>query len=415
MLKSELLEIIANGENSGVEFKRDDVRPEQIAKEVVAMANLKGGMLLLGVEDDGTVTGIQRDNLEEWAMDGVFTAKVHPMMLPFYEEIIIEEGRRVAVISFSQGTSKPYVVRHKGREDVYIRVGTTSRLASREQQARLFESGGILHTELLPVAGSSYASLNQERLKDYLANLINDPDVPTNENSWIHRLMSLGYMVEVAGDKVVCTIAGLVLFGNSPRKYLRQAGIRIIVIDGEERQYKALLDDVLDSPMVGLWRLDDARQRELASADLGIIERFIDKIEPFISDESSEIDEGFRREKTWHYPKEAIRELVINALVHRDWTRSVDIEICVYSNRMEVTSPGTLQNSMTIEKMLAGQRSPRNPLIVDVLRDYGYVDARGMGVRTKIVPLMKSINQTDPKFELTDDYLKTTLYKKLME
>ncbi len=415
MLKSDLLEIIANGENSGVEFKRDDVRPEQIAKEVVAMANLKGGMLLLGVEDDGSITGIQRDKFEEWIMDGVFAAKVHPMMLPFYEEIIIEEGRRVAVISFSQGTSKPYVVRHKGREDVYIRVGTTSRLASREQQARLFESGGILHTELLPVAGSSYASLNQERLEDYLENLINDPDVPSDENSWIRRLISLGYMVEGAGDRVVCTIAGLVLFGNSPRKYLRQAGIRIIVLDGEDSQYKALLDDVLDSPMVGLWRLDDSGQRELTSADLGIIERFIDKIEPFISEESSEIDEGFRRKKTWHYPREAVRELVINALVHRDWTRSVDIEICVYSNRLVVTSPGTLQNSMTIEKMLAGQRSPRNPLIVEVLRDYGYVDARGMGVRTKIVPLMQSINQTEPEFELTDDYLKTTLYKKLME
>jgi ATP-dependent DNA helicase RecG len=415
MLKSELLEIIANGENSGVEFKRDDVRPEKIAKEVVAMANLKGGMLLLGVEDEGSITGIQRENLEEWIMDGVFAAKVHPMMLPFYEEVNIEESLRVAVISFSQGTSKPYVVRDKGREDVYIRVGTTSRLATREQQARLFASGGILHTELLPVAGSSYASLNQERLEDYLANLINDPDVPTDENSWIRRLISLGYMVEGAGDRVVCTIAGLVLFGNSPRKYLHQAGIRIIVFDGENKQYKALLDDVLDSPMVGLWRLDDSGYRKLAGADLGIIERLIDKIEPFVSEESSEIDAGFKREKTWHYPREAVRELVINALVHRDWTRSVDIEMCVYSNRIEVTSPGALQNSMTIKKMLAGQRSPRNPSIVEVLRDYGYVDARGMGVRTKIVPLMRKINQTEPKFELTDDYLKTTLYRKLKE
>jgi len=99
-------------------------------------------------------------------------------------------------------------------------------------------------------------------------------------------------------------------------------------------------------------------------------------------------------------------------LAHRDWTRSVDIEICIYNNRLEVISPGALQNSMTLEKMIAGQRSPRNPLIVEVLRDYAYVDARGMGVRTKIIPLMKSINQTEPKFEATEDYLKTTLYKK---
>lgn len=64
MLKSELLEIIANGENSGVEFKRDDLRPEQLAKEIVALLNFQGGKLLLGVEDDGTISGIQRGDLE---------------------------------------------------------------------------------------------------------------------------------------------------------------------------------------------------------------------------------------------------------------------------------------------------------------------------------------------------------------
>ena len=79
MLKTELLEIIANGENSGVEFKRDDIRPEQLAKEVVAMANFQGGRILLGVEDDGVISSIQRDDLEEWVMN-VFQNKIHPMI-----------------------------------------------------------------------------------------------------------------------------------------------------------------------------------------------------------------------------------------------------------------------------------------------------------------------------------------------
>ena len=64
MTRAELLELIANGESSGVEFKRDDLRPEQIAKEVVALANLRGGRILLGVEDDGTVAGVRRQGLE---------------------------------------------------------------------------------------------------------------------------------------------------------------------------------------------------------------------------------------------------------------------------------------------------------------------------------------------------------------
>jgi ATP-dependent DNA helicase RecG len=220
-------------------------------------------------------------------------------------------------------------------------------------------------------------------------------------------------MVEGVTNTPVCTIAGIVIFGHSPRRYLRQSGIRVMVFDGVDKQYQALLDEVLDAPMVGLWRTDELGQRSLSDSDHGVVERFIDKITPFISSEASEVDADFRRERQWHYPKDAVRELLINALVHRDWTRSIDIEVVVYSDRLELTSPGILQNSMTIEKMVAGQRSPRNPLMVEVLRDYGYVDARGMGVRTKIIPLMKQINLTAPKFELTDDYLKTILYKKL--
>ena len=102
MIKSELLELISNRENSGVEFKRDDLRPEQIAKEIVALANFQGGRLLLGVEDDETITGIRRDDLERWVMDTVFGRYIHPMIQPFYEEIRIDERRRVAVITVTE-------------------------------------------------------------------------------------------------------------------------------------------------------------------------------------------------------------------------------------------------------------------------------------------------------------------------
>ena len=131
MLKTELLEIIANGESSGVGFKRDDIRPEQFAMEVVAMANLRGGMVLLGVEDDSSIRGIERKNLEQRVMN-IFHQKIHPVILPFYEEVLLDD-KRVAVISFAEGPSKPCVVRDRGREDIYIRVGTTSRPATREQ------------------------------------------------------------------------------------------------------------------------------------------------------------------------------------------------------------------------------------------------------------------------------------------
>ncbi len=412
MLKTELLEIIANGENSGIEFKRDDIRPEQLAKEIVAFANLQGGRLLLGVEDDGIISGLTRSNTQEWVLN-VFRDKVSPQIIPFYEELQIDADKRIAVITIASGVSKPYMLKHSNREDTYIRMGDRSELASREQQLRLFESGGLLHVEVLPVAGSTFHNLDIERLKFYLSEIINDPDVPKADgddySEWEKRLLGLGLMAKDSLGNNVCSIAGLICFGSHPRRYLRQSGLRVMVFSGTDKEYQAQLDEVLDAPLVARWLINEEGQKELDQE--GVIERIASIIRPFISEESSDIDEGMRRETHWHYPWQAIREAVINALAHRDWTRAVDIEISCYSDRIEIISPGKLQNSMTIEKMIAGQRSPRNPLIMEILRDYAYVDARGMGVRTKIIPLMKSFNNSMPDFELTDDYLKTTLYR----
>jgi ATP-dependent DNA helicase RecG len=404
MLKAELLEIIANGENSGVEFKRDDIRPEQLAKEIVALANFQGGRVILGVEDNGSISGIRRAHLEEWVMN-IIRDKVHPLILPFYEEIKIDKGNSVAVMTLPQGISKPYVVRDGGVEKIYIRVGSTSQPATREQQMRLFELGGMLHTELMPVPRTDLSCLDVARLQNYLNDFIRDPELPKTSIEWEKRLLGLGFLVE-AGGKVYCTVAGLVLFGKSPRRYLKQSGLRVFVFAGLDKEYKALLDIILDAPLVGRWDFADSGKSLI---DGGIIERFIEQAAPFLSQEAAEIDKNFRRETEWLYPMDAIREVVVNALAHRDWTRFVDIEVGIYSNRVEVISPGALQNSMTIEKMIAGQRSPRNTIIMEVLRDYGYVDFRGMGVRTKIIPLMKQFNHAEPIFEATEDYLKTIL------
>lgn len=406
MTKSELFEMITNGENSGVEFKRDDIRPEQLAKEIVALANLQGGRIFLGVEDNGFIRGLQREDTQEWVLN-VFRDKVFPLIIPFYEEIQIDETKRIGVITISQGVSKPYMLKHHNREDVFIRMGDRSEPASREWQLRLFESGGLLHVETLPVSGSSFSDLDLDRVHFYLATVIGDPDLPKSNKEWEERLLGLGFLTTDATGIVVCTIAGLVCFGIRPRRILRQSGIRLMVFDGMDKEYRAVLDTVINAPLIGRWRTNHAGQRELV--DEGLIERFASLVTAYIQKESSEIDEHMRREKRWIHPWEAVREAVINALAHRDWSRNTDIEVVKYADRLEVISPGRLPNSMTVSKMIAGQRSPRNNIIMEVLRDYGYVDSRGMGVRTKIIPLVKAFNKVDPIFEATEDYLKIVL------
>jgi len=406
MLQAELMALIGNGENSGLEFKRDDLRPEQLAREIVALANLQGGRVLIGVEDDGSISGITRPDLEHWVMDTVFGRYIHPLILPFYEEVALDSGRRVAVITLTQGIAKPYVLRHNNREDIYVRVGSTTRLASREQQARLFDSGGLLHAELLPVSGSQLDDLDLARLNDYLVNLVGDTEAPQTPQEWVQRLCGLGFM-SASGSQPVCTIAGVLLFAHSPRRCLRQAGVRWMSFAGTDMSYQAQDDTLIDAPLVALWHGRAGAGRSLVSG--GLIERLLDRMRPHIAPEGAHINEQLRRESFYRYPLEALREALLNALVHRDWTRATEVEVVNYFDRLEITSPGCLQNSMTIDKMLAGQRSPRNPVLVEVMRDYGYVDARGMGVRRKIVPLTRDLSGKDAVFELTDDYLRVVL------
>jgi ATP-dependent DNA helicase RecG len=405
MLKTDLLQLIANGENSGVEFKRDDLRPEQLAKEIVALANLKGGCLLLGVEDDGSVSGIQRADLELWVMDTVFARYVHPMILPYYEEVALDDGKRVAVITLTEGTAKPYAVRHNDREEVFVRVGSTSRRATREQLARLFESGGMLHAETLPVSGTALIDLDRARLEDYLVQIAGDLAPPGSDADWHQRLTGLGFMVERPDGTPVCSIAGLILFGRSPRQKMRYAGVRWMSFAGTDKDYQAQDDSVIDGPLVALWTGDHGQ----APTETGLLERLLDRMQPFIARQGEPLNDGLRRHMSGRYAPEALREALLNAFVHRDWTRALEVEAVNYADRLEITSPGSLQNSMTVQKMLAGQRSVRNPIITEVMRDYGYVEQRGMGVRRKIVPLTRDCSGRDALFEASDDFLRVTL------
>jgi len=145
--------------------------------------------------------------------------------------------------------------------------------------------------------------------------------------------------------------------------------------------------------------------------DEGLVKKLAHTIHPYITIVGDAIDNGFRRPSKTLYSMEAIRELILNSLAHRDWTRSTDIELRIFSNRLEIISPGTLPGSMTIEKMKAGHRYARNALIMEVLREYNYVEERGMGIRTKVIPQVKAITGQDPQFTADEDCLMITMYR----
>jgi ATP-dependent DNA helicase RecG len=393
MLQTKLAELLRNGENSGVEFKRDDAHPEGLAKEIAALANLEGGSILLGVEDDGTVSGLTRDTklAEEWVMT-VCRDHVQPPIIPYWETLACEGGRQIGIITLpADSPDKPYKARRGSAWITFMRYGSTSREASREIEARLYQASGLMRYDLKPVPGSTIHDLDRRRLQDYFRD-IRQQECPSAEEAeaWERLLVNTEFMVEDRG-RAIPTVGGHLLFGRRPNHFLPQAGTTATAYPGSEKDYAARERAVLRGPIVPLSSsMGDLLER-------GLVEQAMDFVRRNSAVEAW-IDAGGRRQDRWRdYPLEAVREAIVNAIAHRDYTIAVtDIELSIYSDRLEVISPGRLPNTVTVERMKLGYRATRNELIKEVLRDYRYIEATGLGVPRKIIRGMRQHNGTEP-------------------
>ena len=454
MTTTQLRELIANGENSRVDFKRDEIENHKLAKELVAFANLQGGCVLLGVDDDGSVRGLAREDppadskyegrqrrtyehLEEWVMQAC-RDKIRPEIIPYFEILRdVEPGRDVAVVQVERGWSVHHVW-HNQRRTYCVRVGSLSREASPEELARLFQQRGTFHPELRPVSGTSMAALDRRRLEDYFRQ-VRQQDAPPSEPSdewraetaawarqqddehwrslvdnkerewraareaeWVSLLVNTEFLHD--SDRQPTTVAGLLLFGREPARYLPQAKIDAVAYFGAEKDYDARERRTLRGPIVLLNGADGTMLEE------GLVEQAMAFVRRNI--ETVILEDGARRQARWDYPEEAVREAIVNAVVHRDYLLSgTDIELSIYADRLEVVSPGRLTNGITPARMRSGCRSARNELLKDVMRDYGYLEHMGMGIPRKIMRSMREHNGTDPELIEEDEGFTLRLQK----
>jgi len=181
----------------------------------------------------------------------------------------------------------------------------------------------------------------------------------------------------------------MLLFGSSVSRFLPQSGIRALCYPGTNRDYPARSDQSLKGPLVPLLAVDGS------FVEIGLVEQAMDFVKRH-TEPTAWLDGG-RRVDRWPFPEAVVREAVVNALVHRDYTiAGTDITLLLFEDRMEIESPGRLPNTVTVEGMKTGLRYARNQTLVNVMRDYRYVEARGMGVRDKIIPGMRRHNGTEP-------------------
>ena len=391
MNRSQLMELLLNGENSGLEFKRDDIQPEKLAGEIVALLNLEGGHILLGVENDATITGLTRDPLraEEWVMQ-IARDHVQPAVIPYWETLEWDNGTVIGVVSLpADAPDKPYKAKRGPSWVTRIRVGTTTRDASREEEERLYQQSGRLRYGLKPVLGTSLDSLDVRRVRDYFVRVRGEDSFHTDDTGQYQRLLcNLELATESAGY-TSATVDGMLLFGQNPGRFLPQSGIRAICYLGQEPDYAARADEDIKGSLVPLGIADGS------TIELGIVDRAWDFVRRNTTPKSWL--EGAQRRDRWEYPEDAVREVLVNALIHRDYSiAGTDTTLSIFSDRIEVQSPGRLPNTVTIDGIRSGMRYARNQTLVNVMRDYGYVDARGMGVRNKVIPSMLAHNGTAP-------------------
>ena len=222
------------------------------------------------------------------------------------------------------------------------------------------------------------------------------------EADWVSLLVNTEVLDD--GDRQPATVAGLLLFGSNPSRYLPQAKIDAAAYLGTEKDYDAGERCTLRGPIV---RLQDAGG---AILEPGLVERAVAFVRRNI--DTVRLEDGVRRQARWDYPEDAVREAVVNAIVHRDYLLSgTDIELSIYLDRLEVVSPGRLPNGITPARMRSGCRSARNELLKDVMRDYGYPEHMGMGIPRKIMRSMRDHNGTDPELVETDEGFLLRLWK----
>ena len=407
MNRTELLELIANRENSLVEFKRDDCRSEDLATEMSALLNLEGGVILLGVEDDGRISGLtrSREAAEEWVMN-IARQNLQPAIIPVWICIEMENGKEVAVIELAADSpGKPHKARRGKAWVTFTRVGSTSRESTREEEGRLYQAARLVRYEIKAVPDTGMESLDMDRIENYYRDVMKrSTPARSDVESWRRLLLNSDLLV-AAGDDLGASVFGLLLFGENPNRRLPQAGVTAVAFPGPEKEYNTVDEERIRGPLVS------KVSKGGAALEKGVIDRTAD----FVKRNMGSVAwlEGARRRRKGAFPPEAVREAAVNAVAHRDYAREgTDIEVSLYGDRLEVISPGRLPNGVTVEKMREGVvRMARNALLKEILRDYGHIEHYGMGIRNRIIASMRRHNATEPDLVEEDDRFIVRLWK----
>lgn len=343
--------LLEQGENQAVEFKAASISSESLAKEIVAFANTQGGSILIGVEDNGMISGVGNPAaLEEWVAN-ICRQNVIPAI-----QVVIENekylDKNILHIEVPKGKDKPY---QTNKNQYLTRVGTTNRTATQTELLRMFQQAGVFHFDSTGVYKTKISDLNWSKLDRFFEQYDVDYSHETDKQ---RLLVNTDLMTE--DGKV--TVAGLLVFGINPQKYLYNASISFAHFAGNE-----ISDELMDKQAI-----EGTLDYQIDTC-LAIIKNNIKH--PSIIEGAKTVDTVFL------YPDKVFREIIVNACLHRNYAiTGSSIRVFLFEDRLEVRSPGRLPNAVTIEKMKAGVSFALNPVLLKFMQNLRYIDKLGRGI-----------------------------------
>lgn len=363
--ETELKRIIKGGETNTVELKLNAPRAVDLAERFCGMANAQGGLVIFGVSDSSEMVGVSDDHLGE-TVDVVLRAArqvITPELVldPVEPETYTIDGKNLVVATVKPSNGPIYQAGGK----YWVRRGTNTGALAIGELSEMIYDRGLRNWELEPAFNAAIEDLNIEAVRAFLDQRLAAGSQARRFSDIEQVLIGMECAVRGKEGKVVPTNAGIMFFGHDPQWHVKQAEVVC----------------VLFREAVGASRYAD---RKIIT---GTVKDLIDGAEAFLKRYVAvgARVEGFKRIDIPEYSIEVLREAVINAVVHRDYSRRGEsVRMFFYPDRVEVHSPGLLLPGITVEQMRKGvvQSKLRNPVLAGLLRDVpGYMERIGSGIR----------------------------------
>ncbi|HWB31871.1 MAG TPA: helix-turn-helix domain-containing protein [Acidobacteriaceae bacterium] len=375
----DLISLLSKSEGKTLEFKRDLSSPEGVLKSLVAFANTSGGLLLLGVEDSTKrVKGISDILTEEERLANLISDSISPKLVPSME-VLPWRKTQVLAVEIYPSSNRPHHLNRLGSEEgVFVRVGSTNRRADSFLIQEMQRYNQVSSFDERPIP-----ELNSEAIDFRVASEFFKPIRKLRR----HDLQTLKVMTNYQGQAVP-TIGGILLFGVDRLSHYPDAWIQAGRFAGSDR--RRIVDSV-----------------EIRSYLPGAAEEVIAFLQKHTTREA--VIGSVKRTDVWTYPLLAVREAIMNAIVHADYSQhGAPIRVALFDDRLEIENPGLLPLGLTIDDIQKGVSKLRNRVLGRVFQELGLIEHWGSGIQ-RMIAACQDRGLDPPQFEEIGTHFRVTL------